>query len=294
MPELPEVETVRRGLEAVLAGRRIKSARALRPDLRFPLPDALGERLGGRRVEALERRGKYLLIRLDDGQGVIIHLGMSGRLRIFAPGNHPPLATHDHVVFATEDGAEIRFNDARRFGFLAITPWEGILDHPHLKSLGPEPLDPAFDGRALAKRLAGRRTSLKAALADQRRIAGLGNIYVSEALFWASLSPEAPAGGVTGARATQLAAAIRRVLTQAIAAGGSSLRDYRKPDGELGYFQTSFAVYDRAGERCPRCPKNARCRVTRIVQGGRSTFFCPRTQRAPGVHGKSRPKRESA
>lgn len=280
MPELPEVETVRRGLEAVLAGRRIKSARALRPDLRFPLPPALDRRLLGRRVEALARRGKYLLLRLDDGEGVIIHLGMSGRLRIFAPGDRPELDRHDHIVFAIEDGTEIRFNDARRFGFLAMTPWDRILDHPHLKTLGPEPLDPTFDGRVLAGRLAGRRTTLKSALSDQRCVAGLGNIYVSEALFWASLSPESPAGSVTGARAATLAGAIRRVLTQAIEAGGSSLRDFRKPDGEMGYFQTSFAVYDRAGERCPRCATGARCRVARIVQGGRSTYFCPRLQRA--------------
>jgi formamidopyrimidine-DNA glycosylase len=281
MPELPEVETVRRGLYAVLAGRRIAEARALRPDLRFPLPERLGARLVGRRVEALERRGKYLLLRLDDGEGVIIHLGMSGRLRVLGRGERPPLDRHDHVVIATEDGTEIRFNDARRFGFLAMTPWHAIHRHRHLNSLGPEPLDPAFDGRALAARLEGRRTTLKAALADQRRIAGLGNIYVSEALFWAALSPESPAGSVTGASAAALVEAIRRVLTQAIEAGGSSLRDFRKPDGELGYFQASFAVYDRAGERCPRCPAGARCRVARIVQGGRATYFCPRLQRAP-------------
>lgn len=281
MPELPEVETVRRGLVGVLEGRRIARVTARRPDLRVAFPPDFAARLEGRRVTALDRRAKYLLARLDDGWVWAIHLGMSGRMTVGRPDALPPLDLHDHVVIATEEGTEIRFRDPRRFGLMALIERDRLADHPLFKGLGPEPLAPEFDGRRLALALKGRRTSIKAALLDQRLVAGLGNIYVCEALFRSGLSPRRMAGRVQGGRAAELVSAIIAVLTDAIAAGGSSLRDHRQPSGELGYFQHRFAVYDREGKTCPGCTCDVKLTggIRRIVQGGRSTFYCPRRQR---------------
>jgi len=288
MPELPEVETIRLGLIPVLVGHRLARVRARRRDLRVALPDDFGQRLTGRRVESIGRRAKFLLVTLDNDDVLMVHLGMSGRLRVVTPsGVHshdrgaPPLAAHDHVVFTTEAGAEVRFHDPRRFGLMALCHRERLAEHPFLANLGPEPLAPGFDGDALGLRLKGRKTSIKAALMDQRVVAGLGNIYVCESLFRAGLSPKRTAATVQGERAHRLAQAIRAVLKEAIAAGGSSLRDHRQPSGELGYFQHHFAVYGRLGERCPGCTCDAQRTggIRAIVQTGRSTFYCPTRQR---------------
>ena len=274
MPELPEVETVRRGLALKMTGRRIVKAELRRPDLRRPFPPALAERLDGARIGALGRRGKYILIELDADGLLLLHLGMSGRV---TAGSATPDARHDHVVLTLDDGTVIRFNDARRFGTLDYLRRDEADRHPLLAGLGPEPLEPGFDGACLAARLAGRLAPIKAALLDQRTVAGLGNIYVCEALYRAGLSPRRLAGSIGRVRAERLAAAIRSVLTEAIAAGGSSLRDYVQTDGELGYFQHHWAVYGREGEPCPGC--DCAEGVGRIVQSGRSTFFCARRQR---------------
>ncbi len=278
MPELPEVETVRRGLVPVLEGRRLTRVIARRADLRRPLPPDLGQRLTGRRVERLERRAKYLLWRIEGGDVVILHLGMSGRVKVFT-ADPPAEERHDHLIFETEDGVVVRFCDPRRFGSLDLSSAADLAGHPLLRDLGVEPLEPGFDAAYLARRLAGKTGPIKAALLDQRVIAGLGNIYVCEALFRAGISPLRRAGSIVGIRATRLAAAIRSVLGEAIAAGGSSLRDHRRPDGELGYFQHSFAVYDREGHACPACAQGACPGVRRIVQAGRSTFYCSARQR---------------
>jgi len=280
MPELPEVETVRRGLEPALLGRLLVRVVARRRDLRRPLPDDFEARLAGRRVTALGRRAKYLLFRLDSGDCLISHLGMSGRFRVFGPGAPAPDG-HDHVVLETDGGHSVRFNDPRRFGLMALARADGLAAHPLLAGLGPEPLDDGFDGPALAARLAHRAGPIKTALLDQSVVAGLGNIYASEALFRARLSPLRRAAGVTGRRAERLVLAIRQTLEAAIAAGGSSLRDHRQPSGELGYFQHRFAVYDRTGEACPDCDCDPAVSggIRRIVQAGRSTFYCARRQR---------------
>lgn len=292
MPELPEVETVRRGLLPVLEGRAIAHAIQRRPDLRWPLPDRLAERLAGRRVARLGRRSKYLLAELDPETGPpetwIVHLGMSGRLFVANPGEAPrPLADfhfdavgagpHDHVEIMTDRGTRIVYNDARRFGAMDLWPTADLGRHRLLEGLGPEPLSNAFSGPFLAARLKPKRTSLKAALLDQRVVAGLGNIYVSEALHRAGIHPGRMAATVSEARLEALAPAIRETLEDAIAAGGSSLRDYRKADGELGYFQHAFRVYAREGAPCPR--EGCRGTVRRIVQNARSSFYCPRCQR---------------
>ncbi len=277
MPELPEVETVCRGLRPVLEGHRLERVIARRPDLRFPLPDGFGQRLTGRRVTRVGRRAKFMLITLDDGWVVIGHLGMSGRMRIFDKPPLPPEEPHDHVILETDTGAVIRFNDPRRFGFLDLVEEAALAENRFLAGLGPEPLDAAFDALELARRLAGKATPLKAALLDQRVVAGLGNIYVSEALHMAGLSPKRTAGTVGPARAGRLVEAIKAVLERAIAAGGSSLRDHRQTNGELGYFQHDFQVYGREGEACPRCSRAHA--VKRLVQSGRSTFFCSHCQR---------------
>jgi len=279
MPELPEVETIRRGLAARLEGKRILEIIQRRPDLRFPLPRGFAGRLAGRRVMRIDRRAKFLLIRLDDGQVLICHLGMTGRF-IVGQGR-PELEPHDHIVMFAEGDVTVRFNDARRFGFMALAAEETLAQHKHLAGLGPEPLDPAFDGPRLAKALAGKRTPIKAALLDQRVVAGLGNIYVSEALFRAGISPKRLARTVQGERADRLARAIAEVLNEAIAAGGSSLRDYVQTDGELGYFQHRWAVYDREGKSCPGCDCDAAKTggIRRLVQSGRATYYCPRKQR---------------
>jgi formamidopyrimidine-DNA glycosylase len=275
MPELPEVETVRRGLALKMTGRRITHAELRRQDLRRPFPPMLARRLTGAAVGKLKRRGKYILIELDDTGTLLLHLGMSGRITTSDAGT--PHARHDHVVLTLDDGTEVRFNDPRRFGLIDYIKRGEEAEHPLLAGMGPEPLEPGFDGKYLAEKLAGKMTSIKAALLDQKIVAGLGNIYVCEALFRAGVSPRRLAATCTGARADKLAAAIKSVLTDAIEAGGSSLRDYVQTDGELGYFQHHWAVYGREGEPCPGCT----CKegVRRIVQSGRSTFYCAKKQR---------------
>ena len=275
MPELPEVETVRRGLALKISGRRIVRAELRRPDLRRPFPPALAARLDGARIGALGRRGKYILIELDADGLLLLHLGMSGR--VTADRAALPDAPHDHVVLTLDDGTVIRFNDPRRFGTLDYVKRGEENRHPLLAGLGPEPREPGFDGASLATKLAGRLTPIKAALLDQRVVAGLGNIYVCEALFRARLSPRRVAASIGLGRAARLVAAIRSVLSEAIAAGGSSLRDYVQADGALGYFQHHWAVYGREGGACPGCDCGAG--VRRIVQSGRSTFFCAKRQR---------------
>ena len=281
MPELPEVETVRRGLQPHLEGQRIARAEARRPDLRWPLPVDLVQVLTGARVTALRRRSKYLLADLDRGGTVLMHLGMSGRMLVEGAGlagfHRDPsvLARHDHVVLVTESGTTITFNDARRFGMVDLIR-DGTA-HPLLDHLGPEPFDPGFNAAYLAARFAGRRAPVKQALLDQRIVAGLGNIYVSEALHRARIDPRRAAGRIGVARLEALAGHIREVLADAIAAGGSSLRDHRQASGELGYFQHSFRVYDREGAPCP-APGCAGI-IRRVVQSGRSSFYCPGCQR---------------
>ena len=275
MPELPEVETVCRGLATRLVGRTFVRVDQHCKALRIPLPPRFAERLVGRRVLGVGRRAKYILVHLDDGTVMLAHLGMSGRMTV-GNGEMAP-ERHDHVVFFTDDGARIAFNDARRFGLLALAAAGELDRHPLIAGLGVEPLEDGFTGAALAARLRGRRTSIKAALLDQRVVAGLGNIYACEALYRARLSPRRIAATVAGRRAGRLVAAVRQVLTEAIEAGGSSLRDYVQVSGDLGYFQHRFAVYDREGQPCPGCDCGGAIR--RIVQSGRSTFYCPRRQR---------------
>lgn len=273
MPELPEVETTRLGLAARIEGRELAHVEARRPDLRFPLPPDFAARLTGRRVERLDRRAKYILIRLDGGLTWLIHLGMSGRMTV-GDGPLPDLGRHDHVTALTDDGGHLVYQDARRFGFMDLFATAEEAAHPRLAHLGLEPLSDLTPAR-LAAALAGRATPIKAALLDQKRIAGLGNIYVSEALFHAKVRPERLAGELSKAEIRRLAKAIPDVLKAALAAGGSSLRDYRQPSGELGYFKASWAVYGREGEDCPRCGGGP---VARIAQSGRSSFYCPGCQ----------------
>jgi formamidopyrimidine-DNA glycosylase len=275
MPELPEVETVRRGLAAKISGRRIVKAELRREDLRRPFPPALARRLSGARIGELARRGKYILIEIDDDGLLLLHLGMSGRI---TTGNgETPDKKHDHVVLRLDDGTVVRLNDARRFGTLDYLPRGKSGEHPLLKGLGPDALAPEFDAAYLAAKLAGKLTPIKSALLDQRIVAGLGNIYVCEALYHARLSPRRLAGTVGASRAGRLVGAIRTVLKEAIAAGGSSLRDYVQTNGELGYFQHRWAVYGKEGAPCPEC--GCAEGIRRIVQAGRSTFFCAKRQR---------------
>jgi formamidopyrimidine-DNA glycosylase len=275
MPELPEVETIRRGLALRISGRRIVRAELRRSDLRRPFPPMLAARLNGARIGALSRRGKYILIELDETGLLLLHLGMSGR--ITASGPEIAAVKHDHVILTLDDDTVVRLNDPRRFGSLDYLERGAEGAHPLLAGLGPEPLEGGFDAAYLDRALAGKSTPIKAALLDQRIVAGLGNIYVCEALYRGGVSPRRLAATVVGARAVRLAAAIREVLGEAIAAGGSSLRDYVQANGELGYFQHNWAVYGRQGEPCPGCT----CAegVRRIVQSGRSTFFCAKRQR---------------
>ncbi len=275
MPELPEVETVRRGLAVRLTGRQIVRAELRRPDLRRPFPPMLAERLDGARIGALTRRGKYILIDLDDTGTLLLHLGMSGRITTGTADT--PDALHDHVVLTLDDGTVVRFNDARRFGLLDYIERGKAAAHPLLAGMGPEPLEPGFGAAYLAKALAGRMTPIKSALLDQRIVAGLGNIYVCEALYRAGISPRRLAATVTGVRVKRLVEAIRAVLGEAIEAGGSSLRDYVQTNGELGYFQHRWAVYGKEGQPCPGC--TCATGVQRIPQAGRSTFFCAKKQR---------------
>lgn len=281
MPELPEVETVRRGLAMRLEGRVLKAVRQYRPDLRFPFPKDFAARLTGRRVAALDRRAKYLLIRLDDGQVWLTHLGMSGTMIVREGPPADPRAPHDHLVVETEDGWTVTYNDVRRFGFMDLIPEEELEAHPMLASLGPEPLGNSFNAEALSAALEGKITPIKSALLDQTVVAGLGNIYVCEALFRSGISPKRLAHTVAGKRAERLAPVIRDVLAEAIEAGGSTLRDFKASDGELGYFQHSFKVYGREGMACEGCDCDLSRTggIQRIVQSGRSTFYCPRKQR---------------
>ncbi|MCC5971265.1 MAG: bifunctional DNA-formamidopyrimidine glycosylase/DNA-(apurinic or apyrimidinic site) lyase [Pararhodobacter sp.] len=287
MPELPEVETVRRGLQPAMEGSRILRAEVRREGLRWPFPPGLGQRLKGARVERLRRRSKYILADLSTNETMLLHLGMSGRITLsgleapHVPGQfhhqHPAPEKHDHVIFHMENGARVAFNDARRFGALDLIATDRADAHPLLAALGPEPLGNTFNGAHLVARLKGRKGPVKALLLDQRIVAGLGNIYVCEALFRAGIHPARAGGRISAARLERLAAIIREVLQEAITAGGSSLRDYRQADGELGYFQHSFRVYDRAGLPCPTpgCADH----ISRIVQGGRSSFFCATCQK---------------
>jgi formamidopyrimidine-DNA glycosylase len=294
MPELPEVETVRRGLEPVLVGNAFARVEQRRADLRFPLPENFGTRLSGRTVEALDRRAKYLLARLDDGEVLVMHLGMTGRFVIdhangaaTEPGAfaHPErkIPKHEHVVFHLGDGTAVRYSDTRRFGLMDLIRAERLEGHALFKGLGIEPLSPAFTPEWLAGRLKGKATSIKAALLDQRLIAGIGNIYACEALFRAGISPLRLAGslatksGKPTKKTEALVDAIKAVLGDAIKAGGSSLRDYKRADGRLGRFQHRFKTYNREGKPCPR--KGCGGTVRRVVQGGRSTFYCPTCQR---------------
>lgn len=287
MPELPEVETVRRGLDPVMTGQTILAADVRRPDLRWPFPDRMAERLTGARVARLGRRSKYILADLDTGETLIVHLGMSGRILIQTPEHEtgpgafhhhlPALQKHDHVVLDMESGARVVFNDARRFGAMDLAPTGQVEAHSMLASLGPEPLGNEFDEDYLVARLSQRKTPIKSALLDQRLVAGLGNIYVCEALFRGGISPLRSANRLSEARMRSLVPIIRDVLHDAIAAGGSSLRDFRQTDGDLGYFQHRFQVYGREGAPCvsPGCPDIVR----RVAQSGRSSFYCPRCQR---------------
>jgi len=282
MPELPEVETVMRGLQARLEGRRIARVAVHRADLRWKLPINLAERLTGAHVVGFLRRGKYILMRLAGGDSVLLHLGMSGRMVLSPIGSNtrPETTPHEHLVLETDDGWRLGFVDPRRFGSVDLVPTAQEARHRLLAELGPEPLDAAFTAASLSAALESKRTPIKAALLDQKIVAGLGNIYVCEALFRARLSPLRSAHTVPGVRATRLVPAIQETLREAIAAGGSSLRDYVQPDGELGYFQHAWKVYGREGEPCERCPGKPACTgARRVTQSGRSTFYCPRTQR---------------
>ena len=287
MPELPEVETVRLGLRPVLEGKVLTAVEVRRPDLRQPVPADFVQRLTGKRVTRLGRRGKYLLAHCEHGPVLIIHLGMSGRLTITTGGertrpgqfalNGSAPGSHDHIAFETEGGARIVYSDHRRFGLMTLAEATELNDHPLLRDMGPEPLDAGFTANSLKARLAGKAASIRAALLDQHVVAGLGNIYVAEALFRAGIAPGRRAGSISLERLRRLVDAIKTVLAEALQAGGSSLRDYAKADGELGYFQHAFKVYGRNGEPClaPGCGQFVR----RSVDGGRSSFYCPRCQR---------------
>ena len=275
MPELPEVETVMRGLIAAIEGRRITRVRVNRPDLRHPLPKDLATILTGARITGFRRRAKYLLMRLDRGWSVLWHLGMSGRMVIGAATNQK----HEHVVLECEGDVRLGFIDPRRFGAIDLVRTSEEDHHRLLAHLGPEPLSETLTGQFLHTAFAAKRTSIKAALLDQRVVAGLGNIYVCEALFRARIKPTRLTAKVTGADAKKLAAAIKQTLDDAIKAGGSSLRDYVQTSGELGYFQHQWRVYGKEGEPCPDCPGAACKLVQRIVQSGRSSFFCPLKQK---------------
>lgn len=296
MPELPEVETVRRGLAPVMEGAVFAHVERRRANLRFPFPPNFAESLEGRRVESLGRRAKYLMAYLDDGQILAMHLGMSGRFSIESPvtdGDTGQIGTfvhkaggsdkHDHVVFAMSNLTLIRYNDARRFGYMTLIGQGELETHPHFRDLGIEPLGDDMNAAFLAAKAEGRKQPLKAFLLDQRIVAGLGNIYVCEALYRAKLSPLHPAailtkpGGAPSAAASHLVKAIKSVLADAIAAGGSSLRDYRQTDGSLGYFQHNFAVYGQEGKPCRR--QGCGGTVARMIQNGRSTFYCPACQK---------------
>lgn len=283
MPELPEVETVRAGLAPVMTGQEIVRADVNRPDLRWPFPEDMANRLTGATIKQLRRRSKYILADLSTDETLLIHLGMSGRMLISGHTfggfyhEHPAPAKHDHVVFHMGNAARITFNDARRFGAMDLMKTAQDEDHWLIRDLGPEPLGNTFDESYLVSKLKGKNTPIKTALLDQRIVSGLGNIYVCEVLYRAGIHPARKAGNISAKRVATLVPLIRDVLSEAIAAGGSSLRDYKQTDGELGYFQHTFKVYDQEGNSCatPDCTT----KISRIVQSGRSSFFCPQCQR---------------
>lgn len=283
MPELPEVETVRRGLEPAMAGKSIARVALYRSGLRVPFPERLAEIIEGRPVTRLARRAKYLLIHVGGaGEDVlIVHLGMSGRMTVVRDIAGYNRDKHDHMILTMEDGAGVVFNDARRFGMVMLTAAASLAAHAAFEGMGPEPLANGFTEAVLHEKLRGKECPVKVALLDQRVVAGIGNIYASEALFEAGISPLRAAGSIKSAEAERLVRAIRSVLTRAIAAGGSSLRDFRQAGGELGYFQHSFSVYDREGEACPGCGAGGKRKavIKKIVQGGRATYLCPACQK---------------
>jgi len=290
MPELPEVETVMNGLRPAMEGHRFTRVETRRGDLRIPFPNGFAKRLTGRRVQGLRRRAKYILADLDDAETLVIHLGMSGSMSVYALGQDPKLGIfhykrapdgagtgkHDHVVFDTDAPARIVFTDHRRFGLMTLIETDGLDRDKLFKDIGVEPLSPDFDAKFLAAALKGKKTPIKAALLDQRIIAGLGNIYVCEALWRARISPKRLARRVKPAEIAALVPAVKAVLREAVKAGGSSLRDHKRTDGELGYFQHHFAVYGRAGKSCPHEDGGT---IRRIVQSGRSSFYCPACQK---------------
>jgi formamidopyrimidine-DNA glycosylase len=282
MPELPEVETVRRGLAPAMEGKRILRVQTRRKDLRFPFPENFNQRIEGARMKHLGRRAKYLVGELSNGEALIMHLGMTGRFTVsgIKPGKFHHEAgedeKHDHVVFEMQGGARVVFNDARRFGFMDLWPVDGLENYAPFSGMGPEPISNAFSGAYLAEAFKGKKTPVKSALLDQNVVAGLGNIYVCEALFRSGISPKKLAGAIRKDRLETLAVEVRKVIEEAIIAGGSTISDFRQSDGELGYFQHSFQVYDREGDACVVCAKP----VKRMVQSGRSTFYCAGCQRA--------------
>jgi len=283
MPELPEVETVRRGIAPVMEGELIANVQVNRPDLRWPFPDRMAERLKGRHVTQVRRRSKYILVDVDSGETLLIHLGMSGRILISGDPqgrfvhDHPAVQKHDHVVFEMRSGARITYNDPRRFGAMDLLDRAGADEHPLLRDIGPEPFGNGFAPDPFFSAIKGRNSPIKSVLLDQKTVAGLGNIYVCETLFRAGIDPQTKANKLSRKRADSLVPIIRDVLSEAIEAGGSSLKDFRQADGELGYFQHSFDVYGRENEPC----RTVDCKGTirRIVQSGRSTFLCAQCQR---------------
>lgn len=281
MPELPEVETVMRGLEPVLINAEIKTVVKRRKDLRIPFPAKMKSRLEGRKVTGLTRRAKYILATLDDHNILVIHLGMSGRISIVPEKEDYNPEKHDHLILELKSGVHIVYNDPRRFGMVFMVAEKDLANHPAFEHLGPEPLGNDFSGPVLEARLKDKKTSIKQALLDQRIVVGVGNIYACEALYKSGITPTKRAGLVKGKKSEELVKAIRSVLNKAIKAGGSTLKDYRHADGELGYFQHQFSVYDREKQTCPSCDCDIEKTggVKRIVQSGRSTFYCPRKQK---------------
>lgn len=275
MPELPEVETTVRGLRKLMRGRRIEMAEVRVKKLRFALPRGLAQKLENAAIKEVERRAKYILIHLSTQHTLLVHLGMSGRMH--QTSDAQKVAKHDHVILTLDNGTRITFNDPRRFGMMDLAPTDQHENHKLLRPIGPEPLGKDLTPAYLAEKLHNKKTPIKVALLDQRVVAGLGNIYVSEALFWAGIHPERLAGSLSKKELQKLVPAIQKVLNAAIAAGGTSMRDYVQADGALGFFQDQFAVYDRAGQPCPAC--TCKKGVQQLVQAGRSTYFCPKKQR---------------